>query len=333
MRISAAGLICVSTFLLALSGCRYLVDEDLSSCGGYQEIDCELRLQTNVQAELSTVLNLEGDINVSHALETWLGGFFSAYARDINLSFYDPEPDYPRLENMTENMNGQQAVYTFYLPAREYLSDAVANLKDNTQVFLEDGDYYGSAILRQHAVNDTIDSFNTGIFTARKEIRLEDYEDRKIDIRLYFANAASALVLEEAQGRSGGSIQVFATGFADSFRIADSCFVFSNKTVVRTERLSVEGGDRNCYAAVHFPSRDRPEEGGDDLWGWQVYNSLPDGTVTRSIVSVNEPLKAGSLKIVKAKVYENGVVSVTDPTVSVSFMLDWHEGGTHDVEL
>ena len=330
MQISAARLICASAIFLSLTGCKYLVDEDLSDCGGYNEVDCELRLQTNMQAELATVLDLEGDIHVSNALETWMGGIFSAYARDIDLSFYDPEPDYHRLEHMMEKMNGQQAVYTFYLPAKEYLSNAVANIKDNTQVFLEDDDYYGSAILRQHAVNDTIDSFNTGIFTARKEIRLEEYEDRKIDIHLYFANAASALVLDEAKGRSAGSVKVYATGFADAFRIADSSFVFQNKTIVRTKELEVDGGFETCYAAIHFPSRDEAE---GNIWGWHVYTTLPDGSVTLSVVGVNEPLQAGCLKIIKANIYENGVVSVTDPTVSVSVMLDWQEGGTHDVEL
>lgn len=330
MRLSAIPLILTSTILLLLSGCKYLVDEDLSDCGGYNEVDCELRLQTNMQAELSTVLDLEGDIYVSQALESWLGGIFSAYARDIDLSFYEPEAPYRRLEHMQEKMNGKEAVYTFYLPAKAYLHHAVANIRDNDQVFLEDTETLGGAILRQKAVNDTIHSFNTGIFTARKEIRMEDYEDQIIDVRLYFANAASALVLDEAKSRSTGRVEVYATGFADAFQIADSCFVFQKKTIVRTENLAVSGGSESCYAAIHFPSRDSAE---DNIWGWHVYVSLPDGTVTRSVVGVKEALPAGCLKIVKAKIYENGIVSVSDPTVSVSVRLDWHEGEEYDLEL
>lgn len=330
MRLSAVTLLYTSTLLLLLSGCKYLVDEDLSDCGGYNEVDCELRLQTNMQAELSTVLDLEGDIYVSQALESWLGGIFSAYARDIDLSFYEPEAPFQRLEHLQEKMNGKEAVYSFYLPAKAYLHHAVANIRDNDQVFLESAETVGSAILQQKAVNDTVHSFNTGIFTGRKEIRMEDYVDNRIDVHLYFTNAASALVLDEAKGRSAGSVKVYATGFADGFQIADSCFLFRQKTIVCTEDLPVSGGSETCYAAIHFPSRDSAE---GDIWGWHVYVSLPDGTVTCSVLGVKEPLQAGCLKIIKAKIFENGVVSVNDPTISVSVKLDWHEGEKYDLEL
>jgi hypothetical protein len=99
---------------------------------------------------------------------------------------------------------------------------------------------------------------------------------------------------------------------------------------------------------VHFPSRDyRPETKSvhetvepflsepapEPLWEWRLYVRTADGTVTESLLKVLTPLRAGQLKILKAKVFDTGIVTVDDPTVGVSVTLDWHQGSSHEIEL
>ena len=329
----------------ALMGCRYLVDEDLRDCGGECTVDCRLRLQTQMQTEVAAVLTLAEDQYVVASLKGWMDDLFADYADDVDLSFYDPAGEQRRLVHMRERMDGNSSVYTLYLPAREYLHNCVANIEDNDQVALVDDERCTSALLRQYSERevaeglmptrgtlpaDTVHSHNTGLFSARKHIQMQDQGNENISVNLYMVNAATALVLDRSVAGTAGQAQVFVSGFADGFAIADSTYRFSSQPVVRTIMLPVEGGTEYCYASAHFPSRD---EGEGAIWRWEVQVPLPDGTVTRSVLDVKEPLPAGSLKILKAKVFENGVVSVTDPTVAVSVTLNWNQGSEHDVEM
>ena len=329
----------------ALMGCRYLVDEDRRDCGGDCTIDCRLRLQTKMQTELATVLSLAEDQYVASSLRTWLDGLFADYASDVDISFYEPSGERRRLVHMRERMDGNSSVYTLYLPAREYLNNCVANIEDNDQVALVEDEHCTGALLRQYSERevaaglmptrgsipaDTVHSHNTGLFSARKHILMQEMEDRHISIHLYMVNAASALVLDRATAGTAGQAQVYVRGFADAFAIADSTYRFASQPVVRTLSLPVEGGTEYCYASAHFPSKD---EGEGAIWRWDVQVPLPDGSVTRSVLEVKEPLQAGCLKILKAKVFDNGVVSVTDPTVAVSVTLNWNQGSEHDVEM
>ena len=54
--------------------------------------------------------------------------------------------------------------------------------------------------------------------------------------------------------------------------------------------------------------------------------TLPDGTVTQSVLSMPAPLLAGELAILKGMVQDTGVVTTEDPDVGVSVTLDWHQG-------
>ena len=346
MRFSAViRMLSLFTTGLVLMGCRYLVDEDLSDCGGECTINCRLRLQTKMRTELATVLSLAEDQYVAASLQTWLDDLFADYADDVDLSFYDPTGEQRRLVHMRERMDGNSSVYTLYLPAREYLNNCVANLEDNDQVALVEDEHCRSALLRQFSERevaaglmptrgtmpaDTVHSHTTGLFSARKHILMQARGDQNIEVNLYMVNSASALVLDRSTAGTAGQAQVFVSGFADGFAIADSTYRFSSQPVVRTMSLPVEGGTEYCYASAHFPSKD---EGEGTIWQWDVQVPLPDGTVTRSVLAVKEPLQAGCLKILKAKVFDNGVVSVTDPTVAVSVTLNWNQGTEHDVEM
>ena len=75
------------------------------------------------------------------------------------------------------------------------------------------------------------------------------------------------------------------------------------------------------------------QPGENALWEFRVYIPQPnsEGTragesVTETILRIKEPLRAGQLKIIKARVGENGVILPENPEVSTSVTLDWKQG-------
>jgi len=343
----------LATGAAAFTGCS-LIDEDLSDCGEPLTVDYQLRLITNMRTELETVLSLDADLELSTALETHLEAVFTDYARDVDLSFYDTQGDMPLLEHMSETMDATQSSYTLYIPVRDYWHTSVANIAQTSQVSLEGADFCRTGRLVQHTVDGVADSHESGLFTARRRMDILSNGEQTIDVHLYMANAATALVLEPDEEAGFQDIRVEVTGFADSFYIADSTYTFAGASLldgkdprIRTRKITLENSNEECYAAVHFPSRDLPdakvyieteepftsESAGEVLWGWIVYVTLADGTITRSSMGLWTPLRAGQLKIVRARVHKSGGVTTEDPLVGVSVTLDWQEGGNHEVEF
>ena len=337
----------------AFAGCS-LIDEDMSACRTPLTVDYQLRLVTNMQIELEAVLSLNADLKLSAALETYLEDVFTDFARDVDLSFYDTQGDMPILEHMSETMDASQSSYTLYIPARDYMHTCVANIAQTSQVSLEGAGFCRTGRLVQHAVDGVADPHESGLFTARKRMDIQEGVDQSFDVHLFMANAATGLVLEPEEGAEFKDIRVEVTGFADSFDIADSTYTYAAESFsegkdirFRTRPVQAENNDEICYTSVHFPSRDLPEtkvvieteepfttESADEaLWGWIVYVTLSDGTVTRSTLGIRTPLRAGQLKIVKARVYKGGEVNTQDPMVGVSVTLDWQPGSTQEIEF
>jgi hypothetical protein len=60
---------------------------------------------------------------------------------------------------------------------------------------------------------------------------------------------------------------------------------------------------------------------------------MDDNTTTETVLHIKEPLRAGQLKIIKARVGENGQIESETPNVGISVTLDWKKGGTYNPEL
>lgn len=337
------------------NGCS-LIDEDLSVCDTSLSVDYQLRLVTNMQTELATQLSLQTDLILTTSLKTHLSGVFTDYARDVDLSFYDTVDPGAVLEHMSEEMDDSQSSYTLYIPVRDYMHLSVANIAGSGPVSLEGADFCSTAKLVQHCSEDgTVESHKTGIFTARKRMNILSGVDQRFDVRLYMANAATALVLDSEEALRVKDLRVEVSGFAESFSIADSTYTFAENTDARilTERLEPEGTGELCFVSVNFPSRELPEtnespetkviidtdeiavspDADNPLWYWTVYATLEDGSVTMSNLGVLTPLRAGQFKLVKAKLHDSGIVSTSDPMVGVSVTLDWQGGTDQNVDL
>ena len=320
---------------LLFTGC-VLVDQDMSDCETDYTLDYELRLVTNMTTELQTQLSMAADVNVSSALRQYMSGIFTDYAHDVNLSFYDVYGDSTRLHNERHIMDANQSSYTLFIPVRKYMHIAIANIEDNHEVGLEKDEICHTSRLFQ-PIRDTVESHSTGVFTARLPMDIKEGEDQQFDVKLYMANCATALVLDTL-GSHIKDIDVYATGFATGFSLADSTYRYEYTPVVKAKRLAVDGADSPlCFTTVTFPSKDVPSskvtiESPEDfitdasetsLWQYRVYCHLDDGTVTETILGVKLPLQAGQLKVVKAAIQNDGACVPMAPWVGSLVTLDW----------
>lgn len=333
---------------VALTGCG-LIDEDMADCDSEFDLRYEVRLVTNMASELQTRLGEPVDAPIASALRLHLQDVFSDYAHDADLSFYDvirgtEAGDSLRLHHGRHDLNGSEARLSFYLPVREYMHLAVANVAENGPVTLEgDGLCHGSRLVQE--VKDTVSSHRTGLFTGRLPMDFRPEGPHSYDVTLYMANCATALVLDTL-GSHIRKLDAYPTGFATGFRVCDSSYVFQYTPYVRPDRLDVSGTGSACFVTVNFPSRD-PRAGtrtvieteapfisdpaGEALWNYWIYATLPDGTVTRTRLMLYNPLRAGQLRILRVRLYANGSAVPGDPTVGVSVTTDWKPGLDHEI--
>ena len=347
-----AGLLscCIFAFsCFSIASCS-MIDEDRSDCET-SEIDYELTLITNIsteiqtQLETKTTLTTEADLELAQALKDYLKNIFTDFAHDVDLSFYDTKDDSLRLYHDEHIMDANQASYTLNLPMREYMHLAVANILRNNLVGLDDDERCHPSKLHQ-IVADTIDSHETGLFTARLPMNVLEGVNQKFDVKLYMANCAACLVID-TQGYDASQLKVYSTGFATDFNICDSAFRYSDHPpVVRTTKLETSG-NKMGFCSVSFPSQDLSrtrtlietedpfiaQPGEESLWEFRVYMPQPDKSrtranehVTETILYVKDPLKPGQLKIIIGRINPDGSVSVKVPEVSTSVTLDWEPG-------
>ena len=327
------GLLLSAVWLMA--GCS-VIDDDLTDCGSDYRMDYELKLVTNLTTELQTLRTTETEFTVADALEEQLKDIFTDMAHDVDLLFYDNEGKLPLLHHDQHTMDASQKTYTIYLPVRGYRHLAIANIKDDPSVTLEDNDHCTTAVLRHTgtpADDGSIAPLTTGIFTAREDMDVLEGVDQTFNVRMYMANCGAALIIDP-NGQSFRDIRVYATGFATEFHVSDSTYIFADPDpLIRTTEVAT-GNEKLCFLTVNFPSRPLDEENPDkSLWQFKAYVTRDDGSVTETIIDVREPLQAGEFKIIKCKLDDDCAVRPHDSTVGVSVTLDWNSAGEYNPEL
>lgn len=314
----------------------------MRDCGSDVKMDYQVRLVTNMTAELKAQLSLSADVSVLTALQEYLGAVFTDRAHDVTLSFYDVEPD-PLLDGdlgllhqESHIMDNDQSTYTLYIPVRRYMHTALANLVENEGLELIHEDRYHATVVRQQG-GSRVSPHRRGLFTARQTMDILEGMDQEFDVHLYMANCASALVLDTL-GSHIRNIRVEAAGFATAFAVSDSLYTYDDSVIMQADQLRLEDDSRLCYATVNFPSHTEPDTkiiievdspevpGKRAYWQYCVYCTLADGTVTQSRVGVWSPLLPGMVKVLKGRVTDTGVVECGDATVGVSVMMDWNNG-------
>ena len=327
---------------VVLSSCS-IIDEDNSDCGLDNKIVYRLKLRTNIQTELETQLGTEEERPVAQALSSSLSGIFTDWAHDISLSFYDTDDKLYKTEKHT--MDASQAEYVVYLPERDYRNLVVANIADAENIRPLDDTHPDDMKLQYDNLTDTLNSHTTGLFTARQVIEVCGCTETYY-VDLYMANSCAALVVDTT-GVDIRGMKVFTQDFATSFAVADSIYAFTANPVVRSTEIPLPGQHRTCHYAVSFPSRNntvatasavsqapaRADSQAETLFRIKAYITLPDGSVTENIISVEQPLLAGYLKIIKMKMKQDGSLTPESHDVGVSVTLDWKQGGTYEPDI
>lgn len=347
-----ANILAGAAFLAVLAGCS-AIDDNLDDCGKQAQMDYELQLVTNVSTEVQTQLTAQTDVALAATVKGYLGNIFTDYAQDVNLMFFGTGSDSTLLHHDEHIMNNSEHSYTLYIPRQKYMHLAVANIEDDPVVYLDGVENCMTATLRQVA-GDTIESHNTGIFTARQYMEMIEGIDQTFNVKLYMANC-SAMLAVDPQGHDISRMQVFSTGFATAFYIADSLYEYKKPApMIRTKRMDPDDNGHVGFVSVNFPSPEpstpQPassttrsviettdpfiaQPGDEVLWEFHIFLPQPDGTTTRTVLGIKEPLRAGQFKIIKARIGENGQVEPEAPTVGVSVTLDWKSGGTYNPNL
>lgn len=336
-----------------LAGCS-MIDEDQSDCGEEAKMDYELELVTNISTEIKTQLSTEADISLSTTLKDFLGDIFSDFAHDINLLFYGVGNSSTLLYHDEHIMDDSERSYTLYIPRDKYMHLAVANIEGDPVVRLEDIENCHTAVLRQ-IDGDTIASHNTGIFTARQLMEMIEGIDQTFNVKLYMANCSAMLVVDP-NGHDISGMRVFTTGFATAFFIADSVYEYKTPSpMIRTTRLDPDEKGNVGFVSVNFPSREPStpqtsqvrqtrtiiettepfiaQPGDEVLWEFHIFLPQPDGTITKTVLGIREPLRAGQLKIVRVRVGDSGAIESESPEVGVSVTLDWKPGTIFNPEI
>lgn len=337
-------LICLC--ILSVSSCK-LIDDDLSNCSKAINLDYQMQLITNLNVELSQVLNQEGDTLLSRQLREHFSDIFAEYAHDVDLWFYRQTDDLPE-KHINDVVNDSRKQFTFFLPRGDYRHLAIANIRDAKYVELIDTINTNYLTLRIPANLDTIESQTTGLFSARCDMDINDTTDQTFNVNLYMVGSAMALIIDTA-GCAVNDLEVFTNNTATAFTISDSIYDFSHKPVVHAEQLQLSPASSNmrgkerkktnepsqkyvCFTSVNFPSDTVLTENG--YWQVDVYATMPDNTITRSYLTLETPLLAGDVKVIRCKMNSDGtLVPQGTPDIGVTLMLDWHKGDEHDIEL
>ena len=322
--------------VIAPTSCT-LIDDDRSDCDTEFNVHYSVTLRTNLTAEVKTVLRNRFETEVADLLEDSLKNVFREYATDVDLSFYHRDS---RLFHQHSVMEAEQRVYELTLPADDYRHLALANIGEEHAVSYDAANNASTAYLTQ-TTGDTIRGHHTGLFTARKDMDVHSGENQTFDVTLYMVNCASILVLR-TDNVSYRDCQVYSSDFADGFYVSDSLFTHTTNPMVHDHRITTPPVEREVFYAVTFPSCDTAAEaqaatraaddyqtGGTDenrIWRKYVYVTLPDGSVTRTVINVSMPLQAGNAMIVYAYMQPNGGVYSPNVDVTTSVQLNWKDG-------
>lgn len=316
---------CLFAFLPLSFSLVSCIDEDLSRCGVNYTIHYVVHQQTDLRAEVAAVLSSPQEQEAAEAVETALGGVFTDLAHDLDLSFYDAH----QLSYHERNIiDASSASFTFYLQQADYRHLTLANVIDETAVTLE-GTASDLSLSVSAMASDTLSSHSRPLFSSRTDMPLEGRET-SFRSHLYMLNSAVAVALADGSGKSP-SVRGCVSGMASSFMVNDSVYAYSPLAVTRMEQTQPQG--YHVLYATTLPSPDNaPGNPDDGIWQVKVYVTIDD-KVTENVLHVGEPLRAGSVKIIKGVIKDDGSISTESPEVGVSVTLDWKPGGDHDVEI
>jgi len=325
---------------LVFSACSLIYD-DLSVCGEPLVINYQLQLRTELSTQLQTEFSADTDSAVHEALKGWLAPVFTDKAKDIDLHFFSQETDLIS-RRIQDVLNANSTSYTINLPKMNYMHLALANIADNDQMYLADNTH--SATMRLNLQDKKVLSpLNTGVLTARLPMAVDD-SAQQFSVYLYMVNAAVALVIDTTACDSLVSMSGTMNDGACGFSVRDSVYSYERLCSFTLENIPVADAHTSkhamparrteeteeapvCLATVGMPTRD------DMPWTMTVVSSMQDNRQAVNTITVDEPLKAGTLRIIRLKTEPDGKLVEVGQEVGISITVDWKDGSEHEIEI
>ena len=338
LRTIATALTITLLLVIAPTSCS-VIDDDRSDCEADFFVRYEVTLHTNLTTQVQTVLRSRFETAVADLLEDSLKSIFREFAHDVDLSFYINNN---RRFHDTHIMDAGQATYDLELPAENYRHLALANIMEERSVSITTPEQADRLFIDQERA-DTINGHTIGIFSARQDMNIIGNVDQSFDVTLYMVNCASILVVR-TDNVDYRDLKVCSSDFADGFLVNDSVYLYRTNPVVTDLRVTHPPVEREVFYSVTFPSCDTAEQaqsqtrdvgssdsqtGADDserIWRKFVYVTLPDGSVTRTVINVRKPLEAGQVMIIYAYMKPDGSVYSPNVEVGTSVQLNWKRG-------
>lgn len=329
-------LLLATLLLIPLSSCS-VIDDDLSQCANTYSIDYNLHVVTNIDMQINTQLNMETDLNARNFLSNYYQQLLQPAVSNVDLGFYDANTGDMRRAYYRQ-MTGTTANFAIELPATNYRHLAsVGHTAGQSEVHLADTDLVTSSKLIQEQ-GDTIYGHQLPILTGRLDMNVLGNVEQSFNVNLYPADANVALIATVKNGVR--DVRVFLTDLANSFTINDSTWQFNVNPMIRTLRVPVTNTTDSAYLVTVFPSRPSATRAdGDDaaaqgsVWRAIVMAQLSDGSVTRSVLYVRTPLKAGDVRVLRITVDANGAAITKAADVGASVTLNWNKGGEYNPDI
>lgn len=305
-------------------------------------IDYQLQLRTELSTQLQTELSEETDSVVREALREWLSPVFTDKAKDIDLHFFNKETDELR-RRILDIINASQTSYSLKLPKENYTHLALANIADNNQMSLVDHDHSATMCLSL-PTSSALKSMNTGVFSARLDMTVDD-SSKQFNVYLYMVNAAVALVIDTTACDSLVSLSGTLNNIACGFSMRDSAYRFDRACAFELENVPIsraagapaaqgrakaadEPATTACLATVGMPTRD------DAPWTLTVTSKLLNNKSATSTLTIDDPLKAGELRIFRLRLNQDGSLDESNEhEIGISITVEWKDGGDHELEL
>ena len=321
--------------LLTLQSCS-LIDDDLSDCETTFSLTYELRVVSNINLQLSEQLQTGAGSRTLATLNNYFSPIMQPTAPEVRLGFFPPDGSDPI--HFDRETQGLRTAFSLSIPADNYRHVAVIGQEDPS-IFLRDTTEVRTERLSQF-LNDTVDSHNHAALAGTLDMNVANNVNQEWEIDLYPADASVAVVMKK--NPKVLRTRVFLADLATSFTPNDSTWHWDHASLVRTDAVDVTGTDSVSYCGVAFPSRmeqqttakSRLTRATDNaLWHVIILADLPEGTVTRTVLSLSDALKAGDVRVIRVKLNDDGGVSTSDSNVGASVTLDWKKGGEYNPDI
>lgn len=320
--------------LLTLQSCTF-IDDDRSDCETSFSLNYQLRVVSNINLQLSEQLQMSTGSQTLATLNSYLNPILQPTASAVHLSFFPTDGSDP--VHYDRETAGLRTAFSLSIPAADYRHIAVIGQEDPS-IFIKDNTSAETTRLTQF-LNDTVDSHNHAALAGTLDMSVTNNTNQSWEINLYPADAAVAVVMKK--NPNVVRTRVFLADLATSFTPNDSTWHWEHNSLVRTDAVEVTGTDSVAYCGIAFPSRmEAPGTIDPDVaaakgavWRVVILSDLPNGTTTRSVLYMTEPLKAGDIRVIRIHVNDDGGVSTSDSNVGASVTLDWKKGGEYNPEI